>query len=279
MGAYDRVLVGLDLSESNAELILERACHLAEPDAIEVLHVSERLHSHYLKYDPNQSFPNSEALDEAIKNEADIHLERFCRPFGITKHKVLGGHPAQVLHEQTEVNVDLVVIGTHGRHGWRLLLGSTPNAVIHGTPCSVLAVRINDESSHTDGPYKHLLAVLDLTDESSQVLAHAHKVAQATGAAIDVCHVLKNRQHEDAERQALDALRGFVSGYDIGEEALLITHGQTAAEIHHLADERGADLVVVGTHGKHGADLVTGSSANAVLHGANCDELAVRIVT
>lgn len=277
MAAYDRVLVGLDLSESNAELILERACHLAEPETIEVLHVSERLHSHYEKYHSNQDFPNSEVLDEAIKKEADVHLERFCRPFGITKHRVLGGHPAAVLHEQTEVNVDLVVIGSHGRHGWRLLLGSTPNAVIHGTPCSVLAVRINDKSTHTDGPYKRLLAVLDLTDESSQVLAHAHKVAETTGAAIEVCHVLKNRQHQDAE--ALDALRGFVSGYDIAEDALLITHGQTAAEIHHLADERGADLVVVGTHGKHGAELVTGSSANAVLHGANCDELAVKIVT
>ena len=277
MAAYDRVLVGLDLSESNAELILERACHLAEPETIEVLHVSERLHSHYETYHPNQDFPNSEVLDEAIKKEADVHLERFCRPFGITNHRVLGGHPAAVLHEQTEVNVDLVVIGSHGRHGWRLLLGSTPNAVIHGTPCSVLAVRINDKSHHTDGPYKRLLTVLDLTDESSQVLAHAHKVAETTGALIEVCHVLKNRQHEDTE--ALDALRGFVSGYDIGEDALLVTHGQTAAEIHHLADERGADLIVVGTHGKHGAELVTGSSANAVLHGANCDELAVKIVT
>lgn len=277
MAAYDRVLVALDLSESNAELILERACHLAEPETIEVLHVSERLHSHYETYHPNQDFPNSEVLDEAIKKEADVHLERFCRPFGITNHRVLGGHPAAVLHEQTEVNVDLVVIGSHGRHGWRLLLGSTPNAVIHGTPCSVLAVRINDKSHHTDGSYKRLLTVLDLTDESSQVLAHAHKVAETTGAMIEVCHVLKNRQHEDAV--ALDALRGFVSGYDIGEGALLVTHGQTAAEIHHLADERGADLIVVGTHGKHGAELVTGSSANAVLHGANCDELAVKIVT
>ena len=277
MRAYSRVLVGLDLSESNAELILERACHLADPDAIEVLHVSERLHTHYEEYHSGQGFANSEALDEAIRKEADVHLERFCRPFGIAKHRVLGGHPAKVLHEQTEVDVELVVIGTHGRHGWRLLLGSTPNAVIHGTPCSVLAVRINDKTTHTDGPYKRLLVVLDLTDESSQVLAQAQKVAAVTGGTIDVCHVLKKRQNADSESQARDALRGFVSGYDIPEESLLVTHGQTAAEIHHLADERGADLVVVGTHGKHGAELVTGSSANAVLHGANCDELAVRI--
>ena len=102
-------------------------------------------------------------------------------------------------------------------------------------------------------------------------------MAETTGAAIEVCHVLKNRQNEDAERQALDALRELVTGYDIGDDALYVTHGQTATEIHRLADERGVDLVVVGTHGKHGPELITGSSANAVLHGANCDVLAVRI--
>ncbi len=42
MRAYQRVLAGLDLSQSNAELILERACLLADVDAIEVLHISER---------------------------------------------------------------------------------------------------------------------------------------------------------------------------------------------------------------------------------------------
>ncbi len=142
MGAYDRVLVGLDLSEINAELILERACHLAEPDSIEVLHVSERLHSRYQTYDHNQNFPSSEVLDEAIKKEADVRLQRFCRPFGITKHRVLGGHPATVLRDQTEVNVDLVVVGYHGKHGAEHITGSSANAVLRGANCDELAVRI-----------------------------------------------------------------------------------------------------------------------------------------
>ena len=35
-----------------------------------------------------------------------------------------------------------LVVGSHGRHGLALLLGSTANAVLHGAPCDVLAVRI-----------------------------------------------------------------------------------------------------------------------------------------
>jgi universal stress protein A len=43
------------------------------------------------------------------------------------------------------VHADLIVIGSHGRHGMGLLLGSTANAVLHGSPCNVLAVRLDGE--------------------------------------------------------------------------------------------------------------------------------------
>jgi len=48
-------------------------------------------------------------------------------------------------------------------------------------------------------------------------------------------------------------------------------------EIHTLANEIGADLIVVGSHGRHGLALLLGSTANGVLHGAPCDVLAVRV--
>jgi universal stress protein A len=48
-------------------------------------------------------------------------------------------------------------------------------------------------------------------------------------------------------------------------------------EIHRLARELRCDLVVVGSHGRHGLALLLGSTANDVLHGAQCDVLAVRL--
>jgi universal stress protein A len=41
-----------------------------------------------------------------------------------------------------EKNIDLIVIGTHGRSGIKLLLGSTANSVLHGVKQDVLAVRV-----------------------------------------------------------------------------------------------------------------------------------------
>jgi universal stress protein A len=53
------------------------------------------------------------------------------------------GNPAHEIRDAaTELEADLIVVGTHGRHGLGLLLGSTANAVLHGVGCDVLAVRV-----------------------------------------------------------------------------------------------------------------------------------------
>jgi universal stress protein A len=57
-----------------------------------------------------------------------------------------------------------------------------------------------------------------------------------------------------------------------------LTYGQPRQEIHGLAKEQHCDLIVVGSHGRHGLALLLGSTANDILHGASCDVLAVRLV-
>jgi universal stress protein A len=44
-----------------------------------------------------------------------------------------------------EEDVDLIIVGSHGRHGLALIFGSTSNSVLHGAPCDVLAVRIAED--------------------------------------------------------------------------------------------------------------------------------------
>jgi universal stress protein A len=47
--------------------------------------------------------------------------------------------------------------------------------------------------------------------------------------------------------------------------------------LHYLANQEGADLIIVGSHGRKGFALLLGSTSNSVLHGASCDVLAVRV--
>ncbi|MFT6433427.1 MAG: universal stress protein A [Candidatus Azotimanducaceae bacterium] len=53
--------------------------------------------------------------------------------------------------------------------------------------------------------------------------------------------------------------------------------GKPAREIHDLVKEKNIDLIVMGTHGQSGLQLLLGSTANSVLHGSTCDVLTVRV--
>ena len=62
-------------------------------------------------------------------NRGDSHLT-YVQP----RHEI-----QQLAKDQ---KCDWIVVGSHGRHGLALLLGSTANDVLHGAPCDVLAVRL-----------------------------------------------------------------------------------------------------------------------------------------
>ena len=54
--------------------------------------------------------------------------------------------------------------------------------------------------------------------------------------------------------------------------------GSPKTEILALAEDNNADLIVVGSHGRHGLGLLLGSTASSVLHHAKCDVMAVRLI-
>jgi universal stress protein A len=75
-------------------------------------------------------------------------------------------------------------------------------------------------------------------------------------------------------RQKLDQ---FGERYGIPEARRHFLNGTPAREIHRFAEETGVELIVLGTHGQKGVQLLLGATANSVLHGSSCDVLAVRV--
>lgn len=143
--------------------------------------------------------------------------------------------------------------------------------------------------------YKQILVAVDLTEEADEVLATARSVADQQDARLRSVTVVKPLTQayggldmapmasdavsfeEEALRQARDQLLELSAEYGIGADDALVRLGSPAHEIRALAAESEADLIVIGTHGKHGLGLLLGSTANAVLHGVPCDVLAVKI--
>ncbi|MEQ5833525.1 universal stress protein [Marinobacter sp. R17] len=139
--------------------------------------------------------------------------------------------------------------------------------------------------------YKTILAAIDLTEEADQVITRASELAGIHQAELVLLHVVEpvgyayggdipmdlTELQEQLDKSARDQLTDLGHKHGIEDRNLLVTVGRPEAEIHRVCEERGVDLAVVGSHGRHGIQLLLGSTANGVLHGAKCDVLAVRI--
>ncbi len=144
MGEYNTILVAVDLSEE-ANLVANRAAGLARVHnaQLHVVHVIEPLSFAY-----GGDIPiDFSTIQDEIQKQADTQLQGFCTRLGIPADKLhlVMGRPETEVHALCKaISADLVVVGSHGRHGLALLLGSTANGVLHGANCDVLAVRVGD---------------------------------------------------------------------------------------------------------------------------------------
>ncbi|MCW8885674.1 MAG: universal stress protein [Motiliproteus sp.] len=139
--------------------------------------------------------------------------------------------------------------------------------------------------------YQHILLAVDLTEESIPVAAKAVALAKLNQAQLSLIHVIEplsfayggdvpmdlSAIQEQLDDHAQQRLNGFCEKLDYQVTKLYVVSGHTESEIHRIAKQDEIDLIVVGSHGRHGLALLLGSTANGVLHGADCDVLAVRV--
>ena len=139
--------------------------------------------------------------------------------------------------------------------------------------------------------YRRILLAIDLTEESRQVAESATAIAEAFGAQLHVIHVIEplslayggdipmdlSSVQEQIHEQAKSHLAEFAKGLNVPADRQYLIFGRPESEIHRIAETNSMDLIIVGSHGRHGLALLLGSTANGVLHGASCDVLAVRV--
>lgn len=143
--------------------------------------------------------------------------------------------------------------------------------------------------------YQNILVAVDLSNESETVMKRAQFIA-GPNADIHVVYVQEPMDNVyvgivpqsaafsglgDLEAQLgeelKEKLRTLGETFSVPADHLHILHGSPAHEIHRFAKDTDIDLIVIGTHGQKGLQLLLGSTANSVLHGATCDVLSVRV--
>jgi len=141
--------------------------------------------------------------------------------------------------------------------------------------------------------YKHILLAVDFSEQCEAITRRARDMADKHQAKLSMVHVVDNLPITDAaygpvipfdvdltERlmdAAKERLAKLAEQFDVEEGDRWLELGSPKLEIIRIAEENAVDLIVVGSHGRHGLALLLGSTANGVLHHAKCDVLAVRL--
>ena len=212
------------------------------------------------------------------------------------------GRPAvEILDRAAKLPADLIVIGTHGASGLEhFLLGSVAEKVIRKAACPVLTVPPRARATSVL-PFKRVLCAVDFSDPSLTALQYACSLAEQSGAALTILHVLEWPWEEPPppvfeelppaqaaalvefrrylEKSAMNRLKTLVpeASHSCCTPCPTLRHGKPHVEILRLAGQEQADLIVIGVHGRNVVDMtVFGSTTNQVVRHATCPVLTLK---
>lgn len=145
MHDYNKALLALELIPESDELLIERAQSLSKNSGMEMylIHAVEHMSNYGAAYGVSAGVD----VEEMLLDEAKKSMAKIGSTLNIPEsNQIVKMGPAKflILEEAEKRKIDLIVVGSHGRHGVRLLLGSTSNAILHGAQCDVLAVRVKE---------------------------------------------------------------------------------------------------------------------------------------
>ncbi|MDP2204872.1 MAG: universal stress protein [Alphaproteobacteria bacterium] len=203
---------------------------------------------------------------------------------------VAAGSPAQTILEQSKkLKADLIVTGAHKKDSLRdLFIKSTAEKLLRFSEKPVLVVK-----NPVKGEYKKIVVGMDFSDHALKALYTALTMFPA--AAVHVVHayslpfrgLVKDRDLEaftlDQRKEGMDKVLAAL-GRKLGKGKakafarmkVVMKDDQPSASIHAEVRKMGADMVIIGTHGK--SDILTGivgSVARDMIHNSKADVLVV----
>ncbi|MBV1905244.1 MAG: universal stress protein [Pseudomonadales bacterium] len=146
--------------------------------------------------------------------------------------------------------------------------------------------------------YKTIVIAIDSSEDGNPVLEAVSELAERDSKDYHVISVIEplitpvsgmdpsafaatwslQEMEQQISEHALKSVKKRAAEHGISEDRVQILHGNPASLIRSFAEQNDADLIVIGSHARKGvARLLLGSTANAVLHGASCDVLTIRV--
>lgn len=223
---------------------------------------------------------------EQAKKDLGAFLEQELPAGGVDRLLVEGDPAAKIVKVAHELGVSLIVMPTHGYGTFRrFILGSVTAKVLHDADCPVWT-GVHMEAARVDEVRLGKVAVgLDLRSQSERTLMWARRLAQEAGAGLALLHVMPSlagvagepvdpdwqQRMEAAAREEIHGLLGR-----LGWEAPVLTgSGEVPETVCRLAEDWGADLLVIGRGSASGVLGRLRANAYSIIRQARCPVVSV----
>jgi nucleotide-binding universal stress UspA family protein len=232
---------------------------------------------------------------EAQEEAAEQSMKRAEAQLTGVPHEMIVERAAEIWPPLAQAikdyNADLIVLGTHGRTGAeKLMLGSVAEEVFRKSPVPVLTIGPGaHRGAHAGAKFHKILYATDFSKESLAAVPYAVSLAEENQARLVLLHVMKPSANPLTEREAQDLISNAtfqlheivpVSAELWCTAEAMVREGNAAEKILEVAQEKGADLIVLGVRDAPGrlgaATHLERATAHKVVAHAKCPVLTVR---
>ena len=277
------ILVPTDFSDCAGEA-LKTACHIARRVNAEIilLHVladSKSSSSIGERGQWNGADPSSGEIPFMMKLMKDVKrkmskliLSSKFKSVHITDVIETGEVSEKIKSASEKYKAQLIVMGMHGaRRLSDIFMGSTSSRVIRNAEIPILSIK--------DGALKkieNIVFATDFSEETNLVFPFIKSLAEMFGAKVHLLKILIDSDMSGINRAKHEGIQ-FDHENKVNYPVQIIHHVRSKEEgIRRFADMVHADLLALGTHGRHGLDrFFKGSLAEDMVNHASLPVLTI----
>ncbi len=274
-----RILIPYDFSET-AELALEHATFMAKLHKAEI-HLLHVIESYSFTSAISNAFSKSQnEYETKIETSANVRLQEIGDKLHhdsgmkVVFKTEVGKIYKKIIGVAEEMNIDVIVMGTHGASGFQeFLMGSNSYRVVMGAPCPVITVQTHAKKIG----FKDIILPVDNSSVSRQKVKHAVELAKHYNSVLHIAGIMTMSDVEIQRRfeVKIHQVKEYVEEHEIPYTVKMFKGENIASLTMEYASQINADLIIIMTE-QESAGLFMGSFAQQVVNHSKIPVMSIR---